>query len=239
MTDIIQKKLAASLPDIPRWVETRSMLLFSRCEIFGLTETNQLSAVVRCEEWELISVIGYPKKRALIEAIAMNHGDGTILVPPESGEYVSTILPEWTISPASLHLRDEESPLPSSDKVVRLLPPSELHEAVHLPSDLREELIDASRDSPISAAFADDRPVSFCYAGSQTEQLWDISIDTLEEHRHNGYAAAAVAYLIEYFYQQGKRPVWGAEETNVASMSLAAKLGFVVVDRLLVIAQKY
>jgi RimJ/RimL family protein N-acetyltransferase len=234
MTDLIQKKLAVSLPDIPRWIETRAMLLFSQCEIFGLEETSQLSAVVKSDEWELISIIGYPEKRAIIEAIAMYHDEGIVLAPPESGEYVSEILPEWTISPASLHLRDEELPLPSSDKVVRLLAPAELDDASHLPSDLKEELIDASRHSPISAAFADDCPVSFCYAGSQTEQLWDISIDTLDEHRNKGYAAAAVTYLIKYFNQQGKRPVWGAEEMNVASMRLAAKLGFVAVDRILV-----
>ena len=70
--------------------------------------------------------------------------------------------------------------------------------------------------------------------GSETEGLWDISIDTLEEYRNKGYAAEAVTYLIKYFNRRGKRPIWGAEEANVASMRLAAKLGFVVVDRILV-----
>jgi RimJ/RimL family protein N-acetyltransferase len=233
-TDMIQKKLAASLPDIPRWVETRAMLLNSQCEIFGLDETSGLVAVVRSDEWELISIIGYPEKRAIIEAIAMGSDEKIILAPPESGEYVSEILPEWTISPASLHLLGEGVRLPSSDEIVRMLTPDELNASTNLPLDLKEELIEASRHSPISSAFADDRPVSFCYAGSQTEGLWDISIDTLEEYRNKGYAAAAVTHLIKYFNRQGKRPIWGAEEANVASMRLAAKLGFVLVDRILV-----
>jgi RimJ/RimL family protein N-acetyltransferase len=78
--------------------------------------------------------------------------------------------------------------------------------------------------------------VSFCYAASVTETLWDISIDTLDEYRGQGHAALAVAFMVRRMARQGKRPVWGAEESNTASMALARKLGFEPVDRLIVFA---
>ena len=42
--------------------------------------------------------------------------------------------------------------------------------------------------SLIAVTFVENQPVSFCYAGAVTESLWDVSIDTLPEHRRHGYA---------------------------------------------------
>ena len=86
----------------------------------------------------------------------------------------------------------------------------------------------------MAATIVAGEAVSFCYAGSVTEQLWDISIDTLAEHRRRGYAALCVAFMVNHMRKQGKEPVWGALETNDASLGLAAKLGFVPVDRVVV-----
>jgi hypothetical protein len=85
------------------------------------------------------------------------------------------------------------------------------------------------------AAFVGEVPVSFCYVASETEGLWDVAIDTLEEHRRRGHAAQCVSFLIRHMrHTAGKEPVWGAVEANVPSMSLAAKLDFVPVDRVFV-----
>ena len=40
-------RLARVLPDVPRWVETRSMLHSCRCEVFGLEEGGDPGFVVR------------------------------------------------------------------------------------------------------------------------------------------------------------------------------------------------
>jgi GNAT superfamily N-acetyltransferase len=74
--------------------------------------------------------------------------------------------------------------------------------------------------------------VSFCVASDQTEGLWDISIDTLSGHRRRGHAARCVSWMVEEMRRWGKEPVWAAEETNVPSMRLAARLGFVPADGL-------
>ena len=89
------------------------------------------------------------------------------------------------------------------------------------------------RGAPAVAGLADGRPVSFCYAADETEGPWDISIDTLEPYRRQGYAARCVSYMVDEMRRRGKEPVWAAEETNLPSMNLAAKLGFVSVDELL------
>jgi RimJ/RimL family protein N-acetyltransferase len=61
----------------------------------------------------------------------------------------------------------------------------------------------------------------------QTETLWDVSIETLEGYRRKGLAARAARTMIRYMRRRGRAPVWGALEANLASRSLAARLGFV------------
>ncbi len=124
--------------------------------------------------------------------------------------------------------------LANTAKIVRLLSPDELDAVRILPDELKNELTEASRYSPLSAVIVDGIPVSFCYAAAQTETLWDISIDTLEEYRNQGNGAAAVTFLIDHMKKLGKKPVWGAEDSNIPSLRLAARLGFVIVDKLIV-----
>jgi GNAT acetyltransferase-like protein len=79
---------------------------------------------------------------------------------------------------------------------------------------------------PMAAVWADGRPVSFCYPVWQTETRWDVSIETLVPYRRLGLAARGARTLIRYMRGTGRAPVWGALETNTASRTLAARLGF-------------
>jgi len=215
------------------------MLLSGRCELFGVDETGTLSFAVGSPEMELISVVGFPTRRAILEAMAANTNESEILATPENSKHVAEALPDWTVSLATLHMLEGKPRLPAtSANVVRLLTLAEIEAMKNLPPDLKEELTTACRYSPVAATIVEGAPVSFCYAGSQTESLWDISIDTLAEYRNKGYAAACVVYMIELMSQQKKQPVWGAYETNEASLRLAAKLGFVAVDTITVLQRK-
>jgi hypothetical protein len=215
------------------------MLLSGRCQLFGVDETEMLSFVVSSPEMELISVVGFPAKGAILDAVAANSNDAEILATPENSRHVAEALPAWAVSLAKLHVLDGKPNLAAtSANVVRLLTLSEIEAMTNLPLDLKEELTMACRYSPVAATVVEGVSVSFCYAGSQTESLWDISIDTLAGHRNKGCAAACVAYMIELMRRQNKQPVWGALETNAASLRLAAKLGFVAVDTIMVLQRK-
>ncbi len=228
-------RLARALPDIPRWVETRSMLLSGRCEVFGLEEGGDPGFVVRDTEGQPISAVGRPARGAIEEAVAREWDEDVVIAQLENGSYVAETLPGWKAVQATLHLLGDAPRLPRVPAgTVRLIEPSELDSLDGLPSELCSEFRIAARRSPIAASMADGRPVSFCYEAAQTEGLWDISINTLERFRNRGHAARCVAFMIERMESRGLRPVWGAEEWNRASLGLAARLGFVPVDSLLV-----
>ncbi len=94
------------------------------------------------------------------------------------------------------------------------------------PSELIDEIHEARRLGPVAASFEGDPPVAFCYPALETETLWDVAIDTLEPFRRRGHAAAAFAVMESLMQARGRKPVWGAVESNLASLALARKLGF-------------
>lgn len=226
--------LARLLPDEPRWVETKYLLLFPESELLGFDRAINPSYVICNRKLELASVVGCPPTEAIELAARQIGSDGVLLCPIDSRSHVAKALPQWTSEPAVLHILEHSSRLSSiSDKDVRFVNRDELT-AASLPDDLKGELVFACDESPIAAAFSDGKPVSFCYAGSQTEKWWDISIDTLEGHRKKGLAQLCVSFFISHMRQFGKEPIWGAMESNIASLRLAAKLGFVEVDEIIV-----
>ena len=190
-------------------------------------------------EERLVSVVGRPADGWVAEAVARNSDSGAVIAMPENVSSVARTLPRWEVRPAVLHLLGEGGLARAPEGDVRLL--CGLEGIGALPSGLRAglraELEGALRRyTPLAATFMEDVPVSFCYVAAETEGLWDVSIDTLDGYRRRGYAAWCAAFMVRHMREEtGKRPVWGALETNVASMRLAASLGFVPVDRYFVL----
>ncbi len=181
----------------------------------------------------LTCVIGKPGTELVHEAITEDGGNLRVITFEENYRYVENVLKEWRQSPAYIHVLSGELPqIHTSDDLIRFLENDELSVSDHIPNELRNELYDAMLDSPIAAFFTGNKPVSFCYAAAETETLWDISIDTVESYRNKGYAARTVCFMIDYMNGKGKRPVWGAEESNQASIKLAQKLDFKPVERI-------
>ena len=108
-----------------------------------------------------------------------------------------------------------------------------------LPSALRAEVGAAlARVQPLFVARVPPgdagRIVAVCSAAWETETLWDVSVETVPDHRRRGLAAACFIALARWMLaERGKRPVWGAHESNPASLALAASLGFVRESELL------
>jgi len=230
------RDIANALPDSPRWVEIRSMLLSNRANVFGLdldAAPTPSFAVVKHD----VGVVGAPNPKAILEAVQHSGEAAIVLAVPENLALVEAALPHWISERAALHTLASLNRLPEVPPgIVRLLEPGETTSLKNVPEDLYAELADAVVDgAAIAAAFADGQPVSFCYAGSETEGLWDISIDTLEPYWRQGHAARCVAFQIARYRERGKAPVWGSLRSNLASARLAAKLGFVEVDEICVL----
>ena len=232
MTDLMSlgHSLADRLPDVPRWVEARDLLRGGACEILGLREEPELSFVIRdTEPLGGIIVVGAPGDGAIRAAAGRNSG-GSLIARLDQAERIARLLPEWTATRAILHLLGDAPRLPRvAPGQVRFVDAAELRR-MDVPAALAEELAIGAAGSPVAATFVEGRPVSFCYAGGITETLWDISIDTLPEHRRRGCAALCVAHLIHHMRAMGKQPVWGSDVANPPSWMLARKLGFVPVD---------
>jgi GNAT superfamily N-acetyltransferase len=220
------------------------MLLSGRCEVLGLEEGVPTPRFVAREleegEEQMIYVVGRPTSEAIREAARRNRGAGMALIIPEDTPHVLGALPGWTRNRATLHVLGDVPRLPRpAEGEVRPLGASDLGAswAEGLPEDLRSFLEDAvvGGEAPAAAALEGGRPVSFCVASDQTESLWDVSIDTLEGHRRRGHAARCVSWMIDEMRRRDKEPVWAAEETNPPSMRLAARLGFVPVDELVLL----
>jgi GNAT superfamily N-acetyltransferase len=184
----------------------------------------------------LAVVFRWDSRDALARAVSQVPREFSIVAPADAEEALAALLPRRGREGATLfHMPPETGKALDCPAVARLLRPDEYQQLENLPPILRGELREACTYSPIASAFADDRPVSFCYSGWETERHWDISIDTLDGYRRRGLGAAASACLIRHFAEAGKTAVWGSVDSNAESIALARKLGFTPVDRLLVV----
>jgi GNAT superfamily N-acetyltransferase len=224
--------IASRLPDLPRWVEARALLLQGSGEIYGFQEQPGLAVGLRDPETQSIFIIGAPAEKAIRTALERNAGGGELIASLEQ-TWLADSLPGWTRTRIIVHRLVQPQRLTEVPPgMVGFLDPAVLHQ-LPIEDELVKELQSGAKHSVIAATFVDRQPVSFCYAGAITESLWDISIDTLPEYRRKGYAALCVTHMIYYMEGQGKQPVWQAVEENPASYRLAQKLGFMAVDELM------
>jgi GNAT superfamily N-acetyltransferase len=250
--------LAAALPDAPRWVEIRGMLLSGRGVAVGAASRAPLAFVAVQADTGLVGVAGRPPRASLKEALALPERVRTVLAFDDNHDWVRHALPGWRVERATIHVPGERAvtaEVPSGarradawgprlgDRAsgeepsggIRLVGEEEIAALESLPAELRRELLaEARAGTEIAARMVDGRPVAFCYAGAATERWWDVSIDTLEGHRRRGYARECVAHQIARQRRRGREPVWGAIDSNEASRRLAASMGFIPVDALFV-----
>lgn len=89
----------------------------------------------------------------------------------------------------------------------------------------------------------------FCVLDGETVAAWaftaaisdeeiDIGVETRAEYRHCGLGAIVSDKMIQYCFQQQKRPVWACHSNNIASQKLAEKLGFVKVSECFTIRER-
>jgi GNAT superfamily N-acetyltransferase len=184
-----------------------------------------------------VAVIGCPPAAAIVSALEGVTEMTPVMAQSDNADHVERSLHDaawpggatWQRERAILHRLTSFPALPAMDAScsVRLLDDAAGDDRLdHLPPGLRHEITHARELAPVASAFHDGVPVSFCYPVWTTESMWDVSIDTLDSHRGRGLAAHVVRFMIEHMRRERREPLWAALESNVASLRLAARLGF-------------
>jgi len=250
------------VPDDPWRVDTRGMLLSGRAEVAFAPQPEAAADgfVVSIPEAALVSIVGRPPRPLIIEVVRDLEGVVNVLCQPQDARHAAPALPGWKRNLALLHTLAERPEWEDGhDEDTRIFSVSDMPPLAHLPGTLRRELLNALRGRPtsrfvpgelpdrdvpppleplpIAGVWAGRLPVSFCYPAMRTERWWDISIETLEDHRRRGFGARAVRAMTRHMWQTGRSPVWGATIDNEPSLALARSLGFQEVGRLVVFSR--
>lgn len=226
--------LLSRLPERARYVEARSMALEDRCETRGAGRPEDPLLVVETSGGGLAILLGAPEQGLLASASA-DPAIRSVLIEPEHAAAAAGELPGFSAERAQLFelpLSEAEA-MPADEPGVRMLSRNDLPSLAHLPEVLREEILRVFPRAHVAAAFEGGMAASIAYS-VETEALWDVSIDTLEAFRGRGLAARTTRWLIGHMARHGKRPIWGAVESNAASLALARRLGFRRVDEIFV-----
>lgn len=215
----LRESLLEIVPDQPALIDARGVLL-EEPELFGDAE----GCVAVRSGGELLVAVGTPDREALEGALARARPGADLVVSTASAAAVTDSL-GFEGERAFVHVVGKAGLRGELD-----LPPAVLLDpkvpVVHLPAELLQEVEEVLGRRPVGAVIEGGRPVSVCYPVLVTESYWDVSIETLEGYRRGGRAAAAFLRLEREMRREGREPVWGAVQSNTASLALAAKLGF-------------
>lgn len=230
--DARHEELAAALPDLPRWVGPRGLLLERRGELLTGPEGTRGAGYVVLERDGREAFAVHRPTAALAAALLARDEVASLFVPLDNAEPWRAPLAGWREESAIVHIHPAPASLPAPRHATRLLTLADVEDFARLPPELAADLTRALGRGPVAGAFEADRAVSFAHAAYRTESWFDLSIDTLDEHRRQGLATSAAAFLIRHMLQSGRRPVWGALDADTASLAMARKYGFRAVDRL-------
>jgi len=234
----LHAELAEELPDLPRWVEARGLLLSRRCEILVPPVHKRTAGYFLIEEdRSLACAIGRPVTslvQSFLERLEPLRGGFQLFAPLQSAAHLRSLLPGWSEFPVTVFVHPRPESLEHGPHRTRLLEPSDLALLEDVEEPARSELERALAFAPIAAAFDGERPVAFCVGLYETEGWWDVELHTLEGYRRSGYATSAAVALVHHMLGLGKKPAWGALEAKAAPYGMAVKHGFRAVDRMVV-----
>jgi GNAT superfamily N-acetyltransferase len=192
----------AGLSDEPRWVEAHG--------IASDATSWRRDGIVGSDRAKLVVAFGDVD----LEELAREFPAHTLLATRAIAGRIS--------ERAILHTLPEPDALPDYDGAVIL------GDVSQVPSPLADEL----RGQRVFAAFVDGAPVSFAYTPWRSTRWFDVSVDTLPGARQLGLGTLVTAAMIRDERAHGREPVWGANESNHASLRLAQRLGFVAMDEI-------
>jgi GNAT superfamily N-acetyltransferase len=224
----LRRELAAAIPDAPRTIEMRALLALAATTCAGTAD----GAVIANEARRVVALVGDPDDALVEDTLARMGTSATVLsLHRTRGRAGGLAWKRATVMTLAHPERLAERAREARPHVV----PLDLSHLAHVPVALGEELASALGAGPVTCALTSDgEPASFAYAPFETERLFDVSVDTLAEHRGHGHATRAAAVLVDLVRATGRAPVWAAADENRASLAVAKKLGFAPLSHLFV-----
>lgn len=228
------RNLLDAVPDRPWWVETRALLLSGRAIVRGAADGT--AAVVLDPDLPSGFLVGRPDAQLLRTVTAAAPARFELVVQADAIDGAQAALPDWRLAVATVH--SPAAPWPADggevpgDVVVSAPPREEWLARVPEADEVR---FYAALAEAIALRLDGGEVVAVCAAGDVTETLWDVGIDTVAEHRRRGHGTAAFKALAAHMAAAGRQPVWCAEDANIASITLARRLGFRPVGRIAIL----
>lgn len=233
--------LADLLPDEPAWIDLGGLLRSGRCDIHCGEDPE--SGFVACSwDFPFGAVWGSPGEKILRAATREGSARDwsafgepwSLLVPGEREEELRGALEGWSGRSITLHSPGPRPPAGPSSPAPPGIEIRVWEEGPRgriplegLPGPLRHELsLDWVDLRPLAAALSGEKLLSVCHACFETEEWWDVGVETLAAQRRLGLASRCFLALERAMRRAGKRPVWGAHDDNAGSLGLAASLGF-------------
>ena len=234
-----KKAILNALPDMPRWVEARAMLINGRGMILGFEEVKNQppTGALYQEDIGLGVIIGKPSTDLIFQ---LSELADEVICPEEYGDHFSEVFLDWTYEGADIYQqKTENSPSINAPTSPRLLNKSDLNQAKGIPKPLYDELLEElTADTEIFFASTNNRPVSFCLACAKTEKFWSVSIETIAKYQRQGFARQCFHMASQEMQRQDLSAVWATIDSNIASKAMVESLGFEPKDRLRVFTRK-
>jgi hypothetical protein len=205
--------IALELPDLPRWVEAHGIA----GDREGWRVDIGAGFGVGHDPMKLIVIAGEAEQEAVTRLVDSRPGYTFLAATDYAFRSKHRAILHGLPDPDTLPDLEGALPLPTDAAV---------------PAPLAYELAWARTRGTIWSAWVDGAPVAFAYAPWRSAKYFDVSVDVVPEVRQLGLATLVAAAMIRDERAHGREPVWGADETNVASLRLAARLGFTPVDEL-------
>jgi GNAT superfamily N-acetyltransferase len=215
-----------SLPDLPRWVEANAIA----DDPHGWRKPIGDGFALGHDDARLI-VIGGAADPASVAALATARPDHALLVAIERADLA--VATGRAYERAWIHTLPAPDELPDDSGAVAIDSVPDVVDGA-----LAGELAWALGRGPVYAAWLDGAPASFAFAPWRSARWFDVSVDTMPHARQLGLGAIVAAAMIRGERARGREPVWGANESNAASLALAERLGFEQVDALWVCAPR-
>ena len=233
-------RLAATLGDTPETVIAVHLLHrgFARAYVAGRPDRFD-AAIIRNLAFNRDELTGFGAALSMWELLRERHGWSSVEVDPSIAFQLAELLELASGRPVSF-LDDiyhvlRHPVVPARIETVRLLSAADSGLLERAPPELRGEGWGSSsallREGIAAAAIFDREIVALAHTTARAGQYADLGVATLPAWRNQGLASATAALVASEVQAAGQTPVWSTGATNLASLRVARKLGFVEVSR--------